>query len=59
MSLESVRAFLAQTAPDIEIIEMQTSTATVTRRRKRMASAPRRSQRHCRCAWERRKLSSS
>ena len=29
MSLESVRAFLAQTAPDIEIIEMQTSTATV------------------------------
>lgn len=30
MSLESVRAFLAQNAPDIEIIEMQTSTATVT-----------------------------
>ncbi len=30
MSLESVRAFLVQNAPDIEIIEMQTSTATVT-----------------------------
>jgi|SRR4051794_39472547 prolyl-tRNA editing enzyme YbaK/EbsC (Cys-tRNA(Pro) deacylase) len=30
MSLESVRTFLAQNAPDIEIIEMQTSTATVT-----------------------------
>ncbi len=29
MSLESVRAFLAQNAPDIGIIEMQTSTATV------------------------------
>jgi prolyl-tRNA editing enzyme YbaK/EbsC (Cys-tRNA(Pro) deacylase) len=29
MSLESVRAFLAQNAPDIEIIEMETSTATV------------------------------
>jgi prolyl-tRNA editing enzyme YbaK/EbsC (Cys-tRNA(Pro) deacylase) len=29
MSLESVRAFLAQNAPDLEIIEMQTSTATV------------------------------
>jgi prolyl-tRNA editing enzyme YbaK/EbsC (Cys-tRNA(Pro) deacylase) len=29
MSLESVRAFLAQNAPDIEIIEMGTSTATV------------------------------
>lgn len=30
MSLESVRAFLAQNAPDIEILEMSTSTATVT-----------------------------
>jgi prolyl-tRNA editing enzyme YbaK/EbsC (Cys-tRNA(Pro) deacylase) len=30
MSLESVRAFLAENAPDLEIIEMQTSTATVT-----------------------------
>jgi len=29
MSLESVRAFLAQKAPDIAIIEMDTSTATV------------------------------
>src|SRR3712207_2667782 len=29
MSLESVRAFLAQNAPDLEIIEMGTSTATV------------------------------
>jgi len=29
MSLESVRAFLAQNAPDIEIIEMDVSTATV------------------------------
>jgi prolyl-tRNA editing enzyme YbaK/EbsC (Cys-tRNA(Pro) deacylase) len=29
MSLESVRAFLAQNAPDIAIIEMDTSTATV------------------------------
>lgn len=29
MSLETVRAFLAQNAPDIEIIEMETSTATV------------------------------
>ena len=30
MSLESVRAFLARNAPDLEIIEMETSTATVT-----------------------------
>ncbi|KLK91512.1 prolyl-tRNA synthetase [Microvirga vignae] len=30
MSLESVRAFFAENAPDIEIIEMDTSTATVT-----------------------------
>jgi prolyl-tRNA editing enzyme YbaK/EbsC (Cys-tRNA(Pro) deacylase) len=30
MSLESVRAFFAEKAPDIEIIEMSTSTATVT-----------------------------
>ncbi len=30
MSLESVRAFLAQNAPEIEIIEMATSTATVS-----------------------------
>jgi prolyl-tRNA editing enzyme YbaK/EbsC (Cys-tRNA(Pro) deacylase) len=29
MSLESVRAFLAQKAPDIGIVEMETSTATV------------------------------
>ena len=29
MSLESVRAFFAQNAPDIEIIEMKASTATV------------------------------
>jgi prolyl-tRNA editing enzyme YbaK/EbsC (Cys-tRNA(Pro) deacylase) len=29
MSFESVRAFLAEKAPDIEIIEMETSTATV------------------------------
>lgn len=29
MSLESVRAFFAENAPDIEIIEMRTSTATV------------------------------
>lgn len=29
MSLESVRAFLAAKAPDIEIIELETSTATV------------------------------
>ncbi|MBQ0823406.1 YbaK/EbsC family protein [Microvirga terrae] len=29
MSLESVRAFLAHHAPDLRIIEMQTSTATV------------------------------
>jgi prolyl-tRNA editing enzyme YbaK/EbsC (Cys-tRNA(Pro) deacylase) len=29
MSLESVRAFFSQNAPDIEIIEMTTSTATV------------------------------
>ena len=29
MSLESVRAFLSQNAPDIEIIELETSTATV------------------------------
>ena len=43
MSLESVRTFLAQNAPDIEIIEMQTSTATVTQ----AAEA------HARQAWER------
>jgi len=30
MSLESVRAFLARNAPDIEILEMNRSTATVT-----------------------------
>lgn len=30
MSLESVRAFLAKNAPDIQIIEKATSTATVT-----------------------------
>ncbi|PVE23618.1 cys-tRNA(pro)/cys-tRNA(cys) deacylase [Microvirga sp. KLBC 81] len=30
MSLESVRAFFAENAPDIEIVEMDTSTATVT-----------------------------
>jgi prolyl-tRNA editing enzyme YbaK/EbsC (Cys-tRNA(Pro) deacylase) len=30
MSLASVRAFLAENAPDVEIIEMETSTATVT-----------------------------
>jgi prolyl-tRNA editing enzyme YbaK/EbsC (Cys-tRNA(Pro) deacylase) len=30
MSLESVRAFLSKNAPDIEIIEMPTITATVT-----------------------------
>jgi prolyl-tRNA editing enzyme YbaK/EbsC (Cys-tRNA(Pro) deacylase) len=30
MSLESVRAFLAAKAPDVDIIEMKTSTATVT-----------------------------
>lgn len=30
MSLESVRAFFSAKAPDIEIIEMETSTATVT-----------------------------
>ena len=29
MSLESVRRFLAETAPDIRILEMDTSTATV------------------------------
>jgi Cys-tRNA(Pro) deacylase len=29
MSLESVRAFLAQNAPELEIIETETSTATV------------------------------
>jgi prolyl-tRNA editing enzyme YbaK/EbsC (Cys-tRNA(Pro) deacylase) len=29
MSLESVRAFLAEKAPDIRIIELETSTATV------------------------------
>ena len=29
MSLESVRAFLAEKAPDIAIIELETSTATV------------------------------
>ncbi|MGE8500273.1 MAG: YbaK/EbsC family protein [Pseudomonas sp.] len=29
MSLESVRAFLAEKAPDLQIIELQTSTATV------------------------------
>ena len=29
MSLESVRAFLSQNAPDSEIIELETSTATV------------------------------
>ncbi len=30
MSLESVRAFFAENAPEIEILEMDTSTATVT-----------------------------
>lgn len=30
MSLESVRAFFAEKAPDIAIIELETSTATVT-----------------------------
>jgi prolyl-tRNA editing enzyme YbaK/EbsC (Cys-tRNA(Pro) deacylase) len=30
MSLDSVRAFLARNAPDLEIIEMEASTATVT-----------------------------
>jgi prolyl-tRNA editing enzyme YbaK/EbsC (Cys-tRNA(Pro) deacylase) len=30
MSLESVRAFLAEKAPDIVVIELETSTATVT-----------------------------
>lgn len=30
MSLESVRAFFAENAPDIEIVEKDTSTATVT-----------------------------
>ncbi|WP_029349274.1 YbaK/EbsC family protein [Bosea sp. 117] len=30
MSVESVRAFLAEHAPDIEIVELQTRTATVT-----------------------------
>jgi len=30
MSLESVRAFFSENAPDIEIVEMETSTATVT-----------------------------
>ena len=29
MSLDSVRAFLAEKAPDIAIIELETSTATV------------------------------
>jgi len=29
MSLESVRAFFAEKAPDVEIIELETSTATV------------------------------
>jgi prolyl-tRNA editing enzyme YbaK/EbsC (Cys-tRNA(Pro) deacylase) len=29
MSLDSVRAFLAERAPDIDVIELQTSTATV------------------------------
>jgi len=29
MSLDSVRAFLAEKAPDIEIVELETSTATV------------------------------
>src|SRR5260221_5403836 len=29
MSIESVRFFLAERAPDIEIIELETSTATV------------------------------
>ena len=30
MSLESVRAFLSEKAPDIRIIELDVSTATVT-----------------------------
>ena len=32
MSLESVRAFLAEKAPDIAIIELENSSATVARR---------------------------
>src|ERR1700693_4558275 len=30
MSLESVRAFLAENAPDVPIIELETSSATMT-----------------------------
>jgi prolyl-tRNA editing enzyme YbaK/EbsC (Cys-tRNA(Pro) deacylase) len=40
MSLESVRAFLAAKAPDIRIIEMETSTATVAQAAEAHGVAP-------------------
>jgi prolyl-tRNA editing enzyme YbaK/EbsC (Cys-tRNA(Pro) deacylase) len=40
MSLESVRAFLAAKAPDIAIIEMETSTATVAQAAEAHGVAP-------------------
>lgn len=40
MSLESVRAFFSQNAPDIDIIEMPTSTATVAQAAEAHGVAP-------------------
>jgi prolyl-tRNA editing enzyme YbaK/EbsC (Cys-tRNA(Pro) deacylase) len=49
MSLASVRAFLAEHAPDIEVLEATTSTATVALAAAAHGVTPARSPRRCRC----------
>ena len=51
MSLESVRAFFAQKAPDIEVIELPVDTATVALAAQAHGVEPGASQRRCRCGW--------
>ena len=41
MSLESVRAFFAERAPDVQILETEASTATVALAARRTASSER------------------
>lgn len=49
MSLQSVRAFLAHRAPDIEVVELDASIATVALAAEALGVAPVRSPRLYRC----------
>lgn len=49
MSLESVRRFFAEKAPDLRIIELETSTATVALAAEAHGVEPGGSPRPCRC----------